>query len=62
MYAYIYISYIYIYIYILYNIYYICIHVCYIYNICLELFFENIEKDLFDTVAVRNIRLNISKE
>ena len=28
----------------------------------LELFIENIEKDIFDTAAVRNVRPNISKE
>ena len=28
----------------------------------MELFIENIEKYIFDTVAVRNVRLNISKE
>ena len=28
----------------------------------MELFIENIEKDIFDTAAVRNVRPNISKE
>ena len=28
----------------------------------LKLFIENIEKDIFETVAVRNVRPNISKE
>ena len=28
----------------------------------LELFIEKIEKDIFDTAAVGNVRLNISKE
>ena len=28
----------------------------------LELFIENIEKDIFDTAAVRNAQLNISRE